>query len=455
MKRIVKFLFVPKTPQALLVSGFVSVILVGAALLSQPFASSGEPHNFIHALFTSASATCVTGLIVVDTGTAFSSCGQMIILLLIQLGGLGVMTFSTLFLFYLRGKFGISSREIIHATLVFYDAVDVGVILKSVFRFAFTLEVLGTTLLTIRFLSDMPFPRALYHALFHAVSAFCNAGFSTFSDSLMAYQSDIYVNLIVMFLIVSGGIGFIVIYELLKLPSRTFYFRNLSLHTRVVLLYTLILIFGGAILLFVLEYDVSMKNFSLFARILASLFQSVTARTAGFNTIDIASVSVVSLFLIIILMFIGASPASCGGGIKTATLAVVVAFIKSKIKDAKNVNIFYNTLSFELVSKAIVIAVFGLVTVVFFTFLVAVVELQDAAFSENSAKFIKIFFEVVSAFGTVGLSAGITAQLSALSHCIITVLMLIGRVGPLTLAIVVAAREHDDIQYAHDNILVG
>ncbi len=455
MKRVLKTLVVPKSPQAVLVSSFVSVILVGAVLLSQPFASTGEPHNFIHALFTSASATCVTGLIVVDTGTAFSIYGQIIILLLIQIGGLGVMTFSTLFLLVLRGKFDIGSREIIYETLVFYDAVDVGAILKSVFRFAFTFEALGAILLTFRFLSDMPFPRAFYHALFHAISAFCNAGFSTFSDSLMAYQSDIVVNLVVMVLIISGGIGFIVIFEIYHMRSAKLHFYNLSLHTRVVLIYTAFLIFTGAVLLFTLEYNVSMKDLDLLPRILASLFQSVTARTAGFNTIDMSALSMVSLFVLINLMFIGASPASCGGGIKTATLAVIVAFIRSKIRDAKNVNIFYSSLPFDVVSKSIVIAVFGLVTVVTFSFVISMVELRHIAFSESSAKFIKIFFEVVSAFGTVGLSTGITAQLSALSHIFLTILMLIGRVGPLTLAIVIAAKERNDIQYAEDNILVG
>ncbi|MCF8243077.1 MAG: TrkH family potassium uptake protein [Melioribacteraceae bacterium] len=441
--------------QSILLLGFIGVIIIGSVLLYQPFSISSGSITFVDALFTSASATCVTGLIVVDTGTYFTTSGQVIILSLIQIGGLGVMSFSTLFLFFLRGKIGIGGRELIHETLTYFDTIDIGALLKSVFVFTFLFEGVGTILLTARFMFDMPFNQAIYNAIFHSISAFCNAGFSTFSDSLIGYRSDIYVNLVMAALIFSGGIGFVVIYELYFIFKKGMKLHKLSLHSKVVLSFSIFLIVIGAILLFTFEFSVSMKEFTFTDRIVSAIFQSVTARTAGFNTIDIYSFSMSSIFVIVTLMFIGASPASCGGGVKTATIAVIIAFIKSKIRDTKNVNLFYNTLPFNIISKAIVIIVFGVSTVVLFSFLISAIEMDNSSFSNNGGYFIQIFFEVVSAFGTVGLSTGITSDLSSVSRILFVLLMLIGRVGPLTLAVAVGSKENVDIKYAEDNILVG
>jgi len=443
------------TPQTILVLSFASVIFLGGILLMMPFSLNGTSISFVDSLFTSASATCVTGLIVVDTATFFSRTGQIIILALIQIGGIGVMSFSVLFLFFLRGKFGIGSREIIQETLSFFDTIDVKSLLKSVFIFTITIEGIGAFLLTIRFMFDMPFGTALYQAIFHSVSAFCNAGFSTFSDNLMQYQSDIFVNVIIMLLIILGGIGFIVLYEFNKMGIKNFDFQKFSLHSKVVIKMSIALIFIGAILLFLFEYNVSMKDQNLYSKILASFFQSVSARTAGFNTIDIYSLSMPALFTIIVLMFIGASPASAGGGIKTATLAVVNAFIWSKLKDSKNVNIGFHSLPFKVISKAIIIVVFAITTIVSFSFLITIIELHNIPFSSNADRFLQVFFEVVSAFGTVGLSTGITADFSNAGRILITILMLIGRVGPLTIASAIGSKKTKDIKYAKENLLVG
>lgn len=453
--KIYKILVSNLSPQALLIIGFVSAILIGSLLLTQQFASVGEQLNYVDSLFTAASATCVTGLIVVDTGSFFSLTGQIIILILIQIGGLGIMTFSTLFLFFVRGRLGIGSREILQETLAFFDTIDISRLLKSVFIFTFSFEAIGVLLLTLRFIFDMSFSDALFTAVFHSISAFCNAGFSTFNDSLISYRSDIYINFVMMFLIISGGIGFIVIYEIMKLRKTGLSFSKLSLHSKTVISVSASLIILGTILLFVFEYNVSMKDQSFFSKLLASLFQSVTARTAGFNTIDIYSLSMPSIFIIVTLMFIGASPASCGGGIKTSTLAVIIGFIKSKIFDTSNVNLFYSTLPFKVISKAIVIVVFGVLTIVVFSFLISIFELHNSSFHDNGTKFIQIFFEVVSAFGTVGLSTGITSDLTSVSRVLITILMLLGRVGPLTLAVAIGSRETKNIKFAEDNILVG
>jgi trk system potassium uptake protein TrkH len=442
-------------PQTLLVLSFTTVIFIGSILLKQSFSLNGNNISFVDSLFTSASATCVTGLVVVDTGTYFSTVGQLIILALIQIGGIGVMSFSVLFLFFLKGKFGIGSREIIQETLSFFDTIDVKSLLKSVFIFTITIEGIGALLLTIRFLFDMSFSEAVYAAVFHSVSAFCNAGFSTFSNSLIQYQSDIFVNVIIMLLIILGGLGFVVLYEFNKMRFAKFEFKKFSLHSRVVLKMSIALIFIGAILLFLFEYNVSMKDQNLYSKILSSFFQSVSSRTAGFNTIDIYSLSMPALFTIIILMFIGASPASTGGGIKTVTLAVMNAFISSKLRDSKNVNIEYSTLPFKVISKAIVIVVFAVTTIVLFSFLITIVELQHIPFNANGDRFLEIFFEVVSAFGTVGLSTGITHDFSTVGRILIIILMLIGRVGPLTIASAIGTKKTKDIKYAKDNLLVG
>ncbi|MBN2401183.1 MAG: Trk family potassium uptake protein [Spirochaetes bacterium] len=455
--KLFKLIFnkITNQPYRLVLSSFAAVIIIGSILLYLPVSAAGKNISYMDALFTSASAVCVTGLVVVDTGSFFSMGGQIIILLLIQIGGLGVMTLSTLFLFYLKGKFGIGSREVIQETISSFDIVDIGLLLKSVLIFTFTCEAAGAVLLTIRFLFDMPFSAAIYNAVFHSISAFCNAGFSTFSDSLVAYRSDIFVNVIIIFLIIIGGIGFIVNYELVKNWNKKFSFRALSLHSKIVISVSGALIAVGTVLILFFEYSVSMKEFDFSTKILAAFFQSVTSRTAGFNTIDLYSFSIPSIFVIVGLMFIGASPSSCGGGIKTSTIAVVLAFIRSRINGQKNINLFHNTLPFNVISKAIVIVVFGISTVVFFSFLISIFEISNTSFSDNGTRFIQIFFEVVSAFGTVGLSTGITPELSFVSRVLLVILMLMGRVGPLTIALSIGSKEAVDIRYVEDTIIIG
>lgn len=443
------------TPQSILLISFVIVILFGSFLLMQPFSLNGSSLSFIDSLFTSTSATCVTGLTVVDTGTKFSIVGKIIILVLIQLGGIGVMSFSVLFLFFLRGKLGIGSREIIQETLSFFETIDLGSLIKSVFVFTFSIEAVGAVLLIIRFLFDMSINDAIFAGIFHSISAFCNAGFSIFPNNLVDYQSDLYINVVISALIFCGGIGFIVLYESKNMFRKKISFNNFSLHSQIVIKVSVILVIVGAIFIFLFEYQVSMKDMDLGTKILSSFFQSVTARTAGFNTIDFHTVSMPTLFFIINLMFIGASPASTGGGIKTTTLAVMVAFISSRIKSSKNVNIKYSTLPFRLISKAIIIVVFAIIIIVLFSFLLTIVELRHIPFNANGDKFLEIFFEVVSAFGTVGLSTGITSNFSTFGRLLIVIIMLAGRVGPLTIATAIGSKEAKDIKYAEDNILIG
>lgn len=441
--------------QSILILSFITVILFGSILLMQPFSLSGKSLSFVNSLFTATSATCVTGLVVVPTGSFFSLTGQIIILLLIELGGIGVMSFSVLFLFFLKGKFGIGSREMIQETLSFFDTVDLSSLLKSVFIFTITIEAIGAVILAARFAFDMPLSQAIYAGIFHSISAFCNAGFGIFDDSLVTYRSDIVVNTVISLLIFLGGIGFIVLYELKSMAGKKFSLNNLSLHSRITIKISLFLWLIGGIFIFIFENNVSMKGMDLGTKILASLFQSVTARTAGFNTVDLYTFSMPSLFFIITLMFIGASPASTGGGVKTTSIAVLVAFIKGRILNSKNVNIGYSTLAFKIISKAIVVIVFAVTIIVVASFILTIIELKHIPFNANGDRFLQIFFEVVSAFGTVGLSTGITPDFTVLGRLVLIFLMLAGRVGPLTIATAIGSKDLKDIKYAEDNILIG
>lgn len=442
-------------PQTLLVLGFLLVILLGAVLLTFEFASKTSSLNFIDALFMAASATCVTGLAVVDIGTTLSFAGQIIILLLIQIGGLGVMTFSTFLLLLIRGRFGIASRELIQETLTYFDNIEIASLLKTVFSFAFVTEFIGAVLLSIRFAFDMPLTDAIYSGIFHSISAFCNAGFSIYSDSLMKYQSDVFVNFVFIGLIILGGIGFIVAFEVKNQFKKKLSWHNFSLHSKIVLSFTPILIIAGFFFIFFLEFNHSMKELDFGTKILASLFQSVTSRTAGFNTVDISNISISSIVIISMLMFIGASSASCGGGIKTSTFVVVLSYIKARINSSNNVNLFYSSIPQNIVVKSILIFSFSFFTIVLFSFLLAVVELQGGSLYEEGTIYIQLVFETVSAFGTVGLSTGITPSLSDIGKLLVSVLMFIGRLGPITIALVMGTKENIEIKYAEDKIIVG
>lgn len=442
-------------PQTLLVIGFLIVIFTGSILLTFQFASNSAPLNFVDSLFMSASATCVTGLSVVDIGSNLSFSGQLIILVLIQIGGLGVMTFSTFLLLLIRGRFGIASRELIQETLTYFDNIEIASLLKTVFLFAFLTEFIGALLLTIRFSFDMSLTEAAYSGIFHSISAFCNAGFSIYSDSLIKYQNDVFVNLVFIILIILGGIGFIVAFEVRTQFEKKFSWYRLSLHSKIVLAFTPILILFGFLFIFLLEYNHSMKDLDIGTKILASIFQSVASRTAGFNTVDISSISISSIVIISMLMFIGASSASCGGGIKTSTFVVILAYIKARLNSTNNVNIFYSSIPQSIVTKSILIFSFSFFTIVLFSFLLAVVELKGGSLYEEGTVYIQLVFETVSAFGTVGLSTGITSSLSDLSKLLVSILMFIGRLGPITIALVIGSKETIEVKYAEDKIIVG
>lgn len=439
------------SPGAGVILSYIVAIALGSIILSLAFASTGERLRFVDALFTSTSAFCVTGLTVVDIGRDLSPVGQALLLLMIQTGGLGFMTFSV-FLFITLGT-GIGSREryLMQETFASAPIGDIYTLLKSIFLFTFVIEAAGALVLFAHWLNQFSPGRALYLAVFHSISAFCNAGFSPFSDSLMSYRGDTVVNLTFMALIILGGLGFFVLYEVSLLRSLKLKRKQFSLHTRMVIYSTAILILFGAACFYLLESKNDLFGFSFAQGVLASFFQSVTARTAGFNTVDISTLSSASLFVLLFLMFIGASPGSCGGGIKTTSVAVLAALMYNRLRGRGVVNLFQRTIPGEVVTKAVAIVLLAILALCFFAALLMVS--QPKATTEH---FLQYLFEAFSAFGTVGLSIGATANLNALGKVILVILMLLGRVGLLTVAYAVVGREAKvSIQYNEENVMIG
>ena len=439
--------------EQILVLSFGMFILAGSLALLLPAATTGPPLGFIDALFTSTSATCVTGLVVVDTGLKFTLLGQILILVMIQAGGLGIVTFSTALLYVLERRLSIGSKDLLFETLSQGPVPNIRKLLKMVFISTCAFEGIGSIVLSLRFMSDMPLGKAIYYGIFHSISAFCNAGFALFPDSLTAYRNDLTVNITIAALIILGGLGFIVIYELAHFKS--FKFRRLSYHTRIVLFMTLLLILVGALLFFILEIKNSIQGFPLRSKIITSIFQSITARTAGFNTLDFGHLSNPTLFIIICLMFIGASPSSCGGGIKVTTAIVFFSLLRSRFHNQDMVNLFNRRIHTETVSKAISIGFFSILFIVAGTMLLLVTELSGIAHTESRGLFLELLFEATSAFGTVGLSVGITPTLTTFGKIIITLMMFIGRLGALTVIMTIGRKQKQLYKYAQERVLIG
>jgi trk system potassium uptake protein len=441
------------SPERIFILSFAGVILAGTLLLYIPF-SSTKGLSFIDALFTAASAVCVTGLAVVDIGQDLSFTGQVITIVLFQVGGLGIITFSA-FLFGMMGR-GISfkGREIVQSTLLHTPRRDFFVILRSVLIATFLIESVGILILFLRFSQDFPIGTAFYHAVYNGISAFNNCGYSLFSDSLVRYQGDIIVNLTIMGLIVMGGIGFVVIHEVFyRLKGSEI---KLSLHTRLVLVTTGVLIFGGAILFYFFERNHVIQNMPLQTQILASLFQSVTPRTAGFNTVDIGQLTNATVLMMIVLMFIGASPGSTGGGIKTTSATLLTLLIWSKWKGSEEVNIWNRTIPKDLITRTISIIFAAAFAVFLITSVLLLAEAENLQPLQSRHFFVEYLFETTSAFGTVGLSMGVTPKLNDLQKLAIILIMFAGRVGPLTLAFSLARRStKKGITYAEETVMVG
>ncbi len=495
-------------PPIFFLLSFLVVILIGSFLLSLPWAVSEGHHSdtpYLDALFTATSATCVTGLIVQDTGSYFSSFGQIIILILIQVGGLGIMTISTTFAILLGEKLTQRSENVMKDVMGESNRLDMLALLKDILLVTMLFEMGGAVIYYFMFKGHPMVPNSVgYFAIFHSISAFCNAGFSLFSDSLMQFKSSLGVNLITMFLIIVGGIGFSVLVDLRRNVLMKYKPTRLSLHTKLVLMMTLALILIGFVAFFLSEYNHTMRDFSFLERLLASLFQSVTTRTAGFNTIDNAQLSNSSVFVTNLLMFIGASPGSTGGGVKTTTFAVILLSVLAIIKGGEGVSIFKRRISDEMLKRvlALIATSIGFLSIMIYLLLifettppekVVVSETRETwqtsfplqmspladSLSDSTAvsvpqtvvrnetvqkelewsekkSFRKIVFEAFSAFGTVGLSMGITADLTYGGKIIIILLMYLGRVGPLTLIFALTqSKTKKTLAYTVEKISIG
>ncbi len=430
-------------PQFLALS-FFTVITVGGILLAMPWASH-SPTSFIDALFTSTTAVCVTGLVVVDTGTHWTIWGQIIIMLLIQIGGLGVMAFAGFFALLLGRKINLRERLVMQQAINISAVGGVVRVFRYLLGFTFAVEALGALILAIRWIPLMGLKKSLWFGVFHSISAFNNAGIDLFGNfkSLMDFNSDITVNLVISTLIIIGGLGFYVSYELYNYRK----LKSLSLHSKVVIFTTATLIIVGTILLFFGEYNHALKDLPLGTKLLAAYFQSVSPRTAGFNTIDLNSLLVSSQLVLIVLMFIGASPGSTGGGIKTSTLALLWAAVHSQLRGKKDTEIFKRRIESTDVFQALTVFLLSACTLILMTYLVSLTHRGDL---------LKIVFEVASALGTVGLSLGITTQLTDIGKVLIILTMFLGRVGPLTLGFALAYREKQpEIRYAKGKIMIG
>lgn len=443
-----KFQKLKKNPPLILGASFATLILLGALLLMLPAASAdGKSASFVDALFTSGSATCVTGLIVRNTAEGWSPLGKGIIITLIQIGGLGTMTIIAVVSLILNRRIGLKERMVIKEQLNVLTMSGLVRLIKYITVFTFVVEGIGAFFLALRFVPMFGWGRGLIFSGFHSISAFCNAGFDILGNSIVPYRDDWIINLTIMVLVIMGGLGFVVYADIYEKKR----FRTLTAHSKLVLIMTGILLLSGTAAIYFLERNnpETLQGLPFGERILASGFQSVIARTAGFNSIDIKGMTDASTFVMILLMFIGGSPGSTAGGLKTTTFGVLLLTSFSVITGREDTVWDRRVIPEETTKKSFVMAFIAVLLVVTVTMAITV-------FEKEAFDFIDIFFETVSAFGTVGVTRGITSDLSAPSKLILTLTMFLGRVGPTTIAFGLGrGRKKKKIRYAEGSILVG
>ncbi len=443
------------TPPRALVISFAGVIVLGTFALQLPGVTQpGHELAWHEALFRSTSAICVTGL-VVRPPSDFTTFGQVVTLVLFQMGGLGILTFGLFLLVLAGGRLSIFGRTLIESTLAEGPWEDFWPLLRATAAVTFVLEAAGAAALTVAWLPEMGLRRAVWWGVYHAVSAFCNAGFGLDSGSLMHWRGSLLVVGTVALLIVIGGLGFLPLADLID-RFRSHRRRSLTLHTKMVLATTAALLVVGCIGIAGFEWSASLAGLRPGERALAVFFQSVTPRTAGFNTLDYASFSSAGLLFTIMLMFIGASPGSTAGGVKTTSLGVLVAAVVSRGRRRSRVTAWNRTISNDAVASAATLFLAGTVLTLGVTLLILHVERLLATPVAHAGDFLKVLFETVSAFGTVGLSTGITANLAEPSRLLLVLLMFLGRVGPLTFGLaLVESRASDDWQFPEESVMIG
>lgn len=444
------------TPPQLFVGSFLLLVLLGTlGLKVLPGLYHGDPLSWQDALFTSTSAVCVTGLIVVDTATYFTAAGQGFILLLIQLGGLGMLAFTSLIITALGRRLSLRAESLHEESRGAAPHIDSRQLTIDVVRFTFIIEFVGAVLLYALWVPRLGWGGAIWPAVFHSVSAFCNAGFSTFSDSLIGFQQSPGIAAVIILLIVAGGIGFLTLEE----AYMRFFSRGkkrslrLSIHSQLVLITTGVLLLGGALLFGFFEWNESLAELTIRDKVSNSLFMSATARTAGFNMIDYGTATDSSNFLTILLMTIGGSPGSTAGGMKTTTFALVVVLAWSRLRSRPTAIFGHRSIPVETTQRAVGLSVIAFAVIATGVFAL----IASEQFSAEKGPFLVNMFEAVSAFNTVGLSMGLTPHLSEAGRWIIILLMFLGRVGPLTLAAALMVRpvHKSNFRYAYEDVVVG
>lgn len=432
-------------PALTLILSFLFLILGGAYLLTLPVMSLTTRLSSIDALFTSTSAVCVTGLTVKNTALQFTQAGQWVILLLIQLGGLGIMTISSFLLIVLGRQFSIREVEMLKNMYDTRNSKEIFSLFKKIILYTLLIEGLGMLGIYLITLSHSEIEHKIFFAIFHAVSAFCNAGFSTLPDNLIPFQTNWAFNAIIMGLIISGGLGFVVIHNSFSSLGRL---SHLLLHSKIALIVSFALIMLGTLTFFWSEFDSTLQGFTFPQKILISLFHSVSARTAGFNSVDFNQVTTLTKCNYLFLMFIGGAPGSTAGGIKVTTFAIILLFAYQTLKEETSLVVFNKTIPFGIISKSIAILVLSST---------AVITVFYGLMLTQSIASLDLLFETVSAFGTVGLSTGATSSLNTIGKALIIILMFIGRTGPLTFAFLIRKlnKRTTKISYPQEEIWVG
>lgn len=431
-------------PRIIIVS-FLSILLPSALLLTIPvFSVTGL--SFLDALFTATSAISVTGLGVVDTGTHFTFEGKILLLFLIQIGGLGQMTLSAILLYALGVKMGLKQQFATREELGQSDTINIKSLVKRIVTFAMLAELIGALILAVKWIPEMGLYDGIGYSLFHSISAFNNAGFSFFADSMMSFVNDPMVTLTIAFLIIIGGLGFTVVLDISNHKFSSF--NKLQIHSKVMLIATPILLLIGTILFWLLERNnaETLGALGLWQQWMAAFFQSASARTAGFNSVDLGAFTHASILVMLILMLIGAGSTSTGGGIKVSTFTIAAVATWSFLRQRDYVVLFKRTIPWQTVTKCLAIIVVSFIIIVFAMFLLMITE--DAPFYE-------VMFEVISAFATVGVTAGLTATLTEPGKIIMIVVMFVGRIGPLTLAYLLTQSKKKLLKYPEGKILAG
>ena len=438
-------------PAQIVILSFSGIILGGTLLLALPIsAMEGKTISLIDAFFTATSATCVTGLSTLSLADNFSFIGQIITLLLIQIGGLGFMTLSSSMTILLGKSLAVKNQVMMQDLLDISSFEDLVAMIVDIIKYTLVIELFGAILLTIGFTFEgYEFGESLYYGFFHSISAFCNAGFALFNNSLVNFSDNPLIHGTISTLIILGGLGFIVLKELESIIFRKRKIVNLSVHSKIVFSTSASLIVIVAVYIFFSEYIHGLNGMGIFEQIQVSVFQSITTRTAGFNTIGLSELHPHTLYLFCLVMFIGASPGSTGGGIKTTTFAILFQSVKATLRGKDRVEFFDRTVPNIVVVRATAIIVISLMIVSFFILLMMRIETEHG--------FLSIFFEVVSAFSTVGLSLGVTPYLTAAGKLSLIALMFIGRVGPLTLALAIGQKRQTEgkIEYPDGRVLIG